>query len=214
MSLLFEVLSIAMHRSDASILTSRKSWCRISKRSISMQTQLRFPTNITPKICFGFQNALGLTLQQQQKLQHQLTQKKSRSRKLALWLDNSSKERILNWWRPFARSHHIASNALFFVSDYQRSYPFGKLAGQVIQAVQQKRDEKTGQAHPTGGLELSCDKYLSGVGEASADAFPAEFAGNRRCRNAAGEWRRCISNNQPCPAGYCRGRSRKGRTPH
>lgn len=120
------------------------------------------PEEYHSEIASGLQSALWLTKQQQQKLLHQLAQKKSRSRKLALWLDNSAKERILNWWRPFAKSRHIASNALFFVSDYQRSYPFGKLAGQVIQTVQQKRDEKTGQALPTGGLELSCDKYLRG----------------------------------------------------
>lgn len=114
------------------------------------------------ELASGLQNTLNLPPQQHQKMLQQLGYKKSRRRKLALWLDNDAKERILNWWRPFARKRQIASNALFFVSDYQRSYPFGKLAGQVIQTVQTKRDEKTGQAEPTGGLELSCDKYLRG----------------------------------------------------
>ncbi|MBA3238279.1 MAG: penicillin-binding protein 2 [Parachlamydiaceae bacterium] len=120
------------------------------------------PSEYHSEVISGLKNALDLTPQQQQKLLMQLLHKKSRSRKLALWLDNRRKEQILNWWRPFARSRQIPINALFFVSDYQRSYPFGKLLGQVIQTVQKKRDERTGQAHPTGGLELSCDKHLKG----------------------------------------------------
>lgn len=90
-------------------------------------------------------------------------QKKSRSRKLAMWLDREDKEEILAWWRPYCRSKNIPGNAIFFINDYQRSYPFGKLLGQVLHTVQHNRDEMTQQAFPTGGLELSLHHYLSGV---------------------------------------------------
>jgi len=88
--------------------------------------------------------------------------RKSHSRKLVLWLEDSQKREILKWWNPFARQHKLARNALFFVSDYRRSYPYGKLLGQIIHTVQPERDEKTGQAVPTGGLELSFDAFLKG----------------------------------------------------
>lgn len=88
--------------------------------------------------------------------------KKSRSRKLAMWLEDDTKESILAWWNPYAAKHKIPRNALFFVADYQRSYPFGKLLGQVLHTVQNNRDEKTHQAYPTGGLELYFNKYLTG----------------------------------------------------
>jgi cell division protein FtsI (penicillin-binding protein 3) len=88
--------------------------------------------------------------------------RKSRSRKLAMWLDPEDKDTIIQWWIPYSRKNHIARNALFFVSDYQRSYPFGKLLGQVLHTIQNNKEEETNQALPTGGLELSCDKYLKG----------------------------------------------------
>ena len=56
----------------------------------------------------------------------------------------------------------ISRNALFFISDYQRSYPFGKLLGQVLHTIQNVKDENTSQAIPTGGLELYFDAYLKG----------------------------------------------------
>lgn len=90
--------------------------------------------------------------------------KKSRSRKLAKWLDDETKAAILQWWNPFAKKNKIAKNALFFTSDYQRSYPFGKLLGQVLHTVQDVKNEKTDQAIPTGGLELYLDSYLKGKG--------------------------------------------------
>lgn len=89
-------------------------------------------------------------------------QKKSRSRKLAMWLESDTRETILDWWYPFAREKNIVRNALFFLSDYQRSYPFGKLLGQVLHTIQNNKDEVTKQALPTGGLELAFNKYLTG----------------------------------------------------
>lgn len=88
--------------------------------------------------------------------------RKSRNRKLAMWLDRERRDQILNWWHPYARQREIPRNALYFVGDYQRSYPFGKLLGQVLNTVQAIKDESTHQAIPTGGLELSCNKFLKG----------------------------------------------------
>jgi len=88
--------------------------------------------------------------------------RKSRSRKLAMWLDKDTYDTLINWWQPFARENKIPRNALFFVSDYQRSYPFGRTLGQVLHTIQKVKDEKTSQALPTGGLELYFNKYLKG----------------------------------------------------
>jgi cell division protein FtsI (penicillin-binding protein 3) len=88
--------------------------------------------------------------------------RKSRSRKLAMWLDQETRDTIMNWWLPYAKKHKIPRNALFFVNDYQRSYPFGKLLGQVLHTVQGNKDEVTKQAVPTGGLELYFNTYLQG----------------------------------------------------
>ena len=88
--------------------------------------------------------------------------KKSRSRRLAMWLTKEDKEAILAWWNPFAKGHKIPLNALFFASDYQRSYPFGKLLGQVLHTTQSLKDENTLQDLPTGGLELYYNSVLQG----------------------------------------------------
>lgn len=87
---------------------------------------------------------------------------KSRNRKLAMWLDVESRDAIMEWWTPFAKKNHLPRNALFFVNDYQRSYPFGKLLGQVMHTIQNAKDEVTHQAIPTGGLELFFNSYLKG----------------------------------------------------
>lgn len=88
--------------------------------------------------------------------------KKSRSRRIAMWLDYEQRDALLAMWQPYARKHKIPPNALFFVSDYQRSYPFGKMLGQVLHTVRHYRDETTKQAVPTGGLELAFHTYLKG----------------------------------------------------
>lgn len=88
--------------------------------------------------------------------------KRSRNRRLAMWLDRESRDAIIDWWRPVARSERIASNALFFVHDYQRSYPFGKLLGQVLHTIRDFKDEETKQGVPTGGLEAYFNELLKG----------------------------------------------------
>ena len=88
--------------------------------------------------------------------------KKSRSRKLVLWMNPERKVAVEQWWSGFARRHKIARNALFFIQDYKRSYPYGKLLGQVIHTVREEKDPNTRQLIPTGGLELVMDRYLQG----------------------------------------------------
>ncbi|MBJ7449400.1 MAG: penicillin-binding protein 2 [Parachlamydiales bacterium] len=88
--------------------------------------------------------------------------RKSRSRKLAMWLDDETKNEILNWWLPYAKRHKIPRNAIFFVTDFQRSYPYGKSLGQVLHTIRDNKDEVTKQGFPTGGLELQFNEYLKG----------------------------------------------------
>jgi cell division protein FtsI (penicillin-binding protein 3) len=88
--------------------------------------------------------------------------KKSRSRKLVLWMDQEKRKEIESWWFPFARMHKIPRNALYFIQDYKRSYPYGKMLGQILHTVREIRDPKTHKQIPTGGLELSLQSYLQG----------------------------------------------------
>ena len=89
-------------------------------------------------------------------------QKKSRSRKIAMWLKSEEKDELEGWWRGFAKKRRIPINALYFAKDFRRSYPFGKMLGQVLHTVQDDKDELTKQAIPTGGLEAVFNRYLVG----------------------------------------------------
>jgi cell division protein FtsI (penicillin-binding protein 3) len=104
---------------------------------------------------------LGLQEKDKEKLGAQLI-KKSRSRKLVMWLGHEHKERITRWWMPYAKSKKIARNALFFVQDYKRSYPFGSLLGTVLHTVRDDKEGFSKEAIPTGGLELIFNKQLQG----------------------------------------------------
>lgn len=86
----------------------------------------------------------------------------SRSQMLAMWLTPEAKDQLIAWWHPFAHQNRIARNALFFIKDYQRSYPFGSLAGQLLHTLQPRKDHKTGLPIPTGGLELFFNGILQG----------------------------------------------------
>ena len=79
-----------------------------------------------------------------------------------MFLDKEKRDEVQLWWRAYAKQRRIPANAMYFVTDYQRSYPFGKLLGQVLHTVQNIKDEKTMQALPTGGMELYFNKYLKG----------------------------------------------------
>ncbi|NGX54520.1 MAG: Stage V sporulation protein D [Chlamydiae bacterium] len=89
-------------------------------------------------------------------------ERKSRSRKLAMWLDKDAKEAVLRWWFPYAKKNKIAPNAIYFITDYKRSYPFGKLLGQVLHTIRDVKEEKTTIGLPTGGLEGHFNDYLKG----------------------------------------------------
>jgi len=93
---------------------------------------------------------------------HAQFEKKSRSRKLMQWLDRETVDAIEDWWFHFARMRKMARNGLFFIKDYQRSYPFGTLLGPVLHTVREEKDPKTHQPIPTGGLELIFDRILQG----------------------------------------------------
>lgn len=104
---------------------------------------------------------LPLTWKEKNEIPHQFF-KRSRSRKLKMWLTEAEKRGLEMWWHPFARSEKIPLNALYFVEDYRRFYPYGKLLGNVLHTVRDDRDPQSQQCFPTGGLELSLDAYLRG----------------------------------------------------
>lgn len=112
---------------------------------------------VAEKIC----SLLPIRGREKEKLREQL-ERKSRSRRLGAFLDKEQCEELNKWWFPYARSKKIVRNALFFVQDYKRSYPFGKLLGQVLHTVREEKDATTRQSIPTGGLELVFDKILQG----------------------------------------------------
>ncbi len=113
------------------------------------------------KITQVLQKITGIESKETAKLKSQL-EKKSRSRKLMLWLTPEMRESILKWWRPYAKAHKIPRNALFFIQDYKRSYPFGKLLGQILHTVRSEREAGAQQCVPTGGLEYSLNRFLKG----------------------------------------------------
>lgn len=119
------------------------------------------PSQFNDKIADYLLSHVQMTFHERTLLREQL-EKCSRSRKLASWLDNETHKALIAWWHTYARKNGIPRNALFFVKDYQRSYPFGKLLGQVLHTVQNQKDEITHQALPTGGLELYYNRYLQG----------------------------------------------------
>lgn len=119
------------------------------------------PQSNKKEIAKTLESMLSLSLEEQIKF-HSQFDRKSRNRKIAMWLDRENRDTIMEWWLPYARKYKIPRNALFFETDYQRSYPFGKLLGQVLHTIQNNKDETTKQAIPTGGLELYFNYYLKG----------------------------------------------------
>ncbi len=88
--------------------------------------------------------------------------RKSRSRRLALSLERATYDQVLKWWIPYAKKNKIAANAIYFVTDYQRTYPYGKLLGQVLHTIREIKDEASAEAIPTGGLESYFNDLLKG----------------------------------------------------
>lgn len=88
--------------------------------------------------------------------------KESKSRKLSSFLDPNEKERLSLWWKEYAKHKKLPSNAIYFLQDYKRCHPMGSLLGQVLHTVRDIRDSSSGEAFPTGGLELSLHRFLHG----------------------------------------------------
>lgn len=122
---------------------------------------LSIPEGLRNELADHLQHLLKVDNAERERLLDQL-QKKSRHRLLTMWVSAETKDELLAWWQPFAKKNRIPRNALYAEADYQRSYPFGKLLGPVLHTVQGRRDEVTGQAIPTGGLELHFNKHLQG----------------------------------------------------
>lgn len=122
---------------------------------------LSIPEHLREEIITFLLGTVPMTEKEKESLSSHF-QRQSRSRKIVMWLGEKEKEAILDWWRPFARREKMARNALYFVSEYKRSYPLGKSLGPVLHTIREVRDETTKRAYPTGGLELSLDKYLRG----------------------------------------------------
>lgn len=87
--------------------------------------------------------------------------RKSRSRKVASFLDLKKKEEVAVWWNTFSKQEKIVRNAVYFNSDSQRSYPFGSMLGTVLHTVREDRDAQ-GQSIPTGGMEMLFHSQLCG----------------------------------------------------
>ncbi|OGN65189.1 MAG: penicillin-binding protein [Chlamydiae bacterium RIFCSPHIGHO2_12_FULL_49_9] len=88
--------------------------------------------------------------------------RKSRSRKIASWLSREQRQKVEQWWSELIKTEKVVRNGIFFLSDYQRSYPFGTMLGPVLHTVQGDKDPETGQSLPTGGLEMLFNSYLRG----------------------------------------------------
>ncbi len=89
-------------------------------------------------------------------------EKRSRNRCVKMWLNRETHDQIIEWWLPYSRKNRIARNAIFFVKDYQRSYPFGQMLGQALHTIRDRKDEVTKQGIPTGGLEAQFNDLLKG----------------------------------------------------
>ncbi|NGX50883.1 MAG: Penicillin-binding protein 2 [Chlamydiae bacterium] len=122
---------------------------------------ITIPSHLRDEIAKNLGDLLDLGWGEKNRLRKQFD-KKSRSRRLKMWLDDSDREVLDSWWRPYAKWKKIPRNALYFVEEYQRSYPYGKLLGAVLHTVRDDRDVTTNQPVPTGGLELFFNSYLQG----------------------------------------------------
>jgi cell division protein FtsI (penicillin-binding protein 3) len=125
----------------------------IDPDSIPVAAKLKMAQQLFAELRFSLQESRKMFLD---------FNKKSRSRKIAMWLDREARKNIETWWRRFSREEKIPSNALFFKSEFKRSYPFGSMLGAVLHTVQEEKDPETGEGLPTGGLEMVFNSYLKG----------------------------------------------------
>ncbi|MBI2742892.1 MAG: penicillin-binding protein 2 [Chlamydiales bacterium] len=113
------------------------------------------------EVVSGIAQTLHLTKEESEKVRAHLS-KKSRNRKLRMWLSQEERNNVLRWWDGFYRKNKLPRNALYFIQDYKRSYPFGHLLGQVLHTIREECDVKSKETIPTGGLELYFNKQLQG----------------------------------------------------
>lgn len=85
-----------------------------------------------------------------------------RSRKILTHLSMQEKQRVELFFEAFAKKYKLASNALYFIMQYCRSYPFGHCLGQVLHSVRHQKDPISGHHIANGGLELMFDALLRG----------------------------------------------------
>lgn len=119
------------------------------------------PSDLRDGVTLSIARILNLTKEDGEKMGEQLT-KKSRNRKLRAWLSQEERNKVNRWWESCYKKYKLPRNAIYFVQDYKRSYPFGHLLGQVLHTVREESDVKTKQSIPTGGLELYFNRYLKG----------------------------------------------------
>lgn len=123
----------------------------------------QIPTQKRKEILERLTQELKLTSEEQKATEYSLSLEKSRSRKVKMWLSQQSKSELSKWWFDFAKENKIAHNALYFVSDYKRCYPFGSHLGQILHTIREDKEEGTEQGIPTGGLEYFFNSILGGV---------------------------------------------------
>lgn len=122
---------------------------------------LSIPVETRDEIAGKLASILHLQPKDKERLRAQFN-KQSRSRKLMMWIDRDKRDQIQSWWQDYIRPKKIVRNALYFIQDYKRSYPFGKLLGQALHTVREEREKGTHQSIPTGGLELIFNRWLQG----------------------------------------------------
>jgi cell division protein FtsI (penicillin-binding protein 3) len=90
--------------------------------------------------------------------------KSSRSRRLLNRISLKQKKEIDHWWKLFAKNHKLQRNSLFFLQDQVRAHSDPLMLSPVVHTTQLFKNETSGQAKPTGGLELFLDARLQGKG--------------------------------------------------
>lgn len=88
--------------------------------------------------------------------------KKTHFRKIFSYIDRSTLDDILAWWKVFYKKEKLPSNAIFYSQEYKRFYPLGNSLGQVLHTVLREKEAKTKHAIATGGLELIFQDLLRG----------------------------------------------------
>ncbi len=119
------------------------------------------PQTHKKEISSQISSMMNLDSAQKEKLMQQF-HKKTRYRRVLMWISPEIKQHLQQWWNPYAKKNKIPRNAIYFVKDYKRSYPFGKMLGQLLHTVRDDKEIKSQKRAPTGGLEVYFNEYLQG----------------------------------------------------